>query len=409
MKKALSFAVALGLVAGLASVASAADMLTIHGDARWRGVYKNNAPMMYGADFRVADDTQNNTVQEMDQRYRVNADLQINDDVKINGRVALADQIFGNDQAMNYYVDRANMTIKTLGGSWTLGRQDASWGNKFLAYGLSVDRVKATYKAGDLTYGGYLQKNKEGADISAENGDGDNDTWGAFLVGKAGDASWGLLLNYVKDDTNATKASGKDTGYLVDPFVTAKVGPATVMAELVYKGGDLLKNSEDKAIWGGFVAGAMDMAPVSVKGLIAYYKNNEGTGVGGSGRDCDNDFAPSLLIGTCNETAIIDFGGTTSTGDDSTYLVGAGVDFKASDKVTVGALVGYLMATDKGGYCTTAGCEEAASLVEVDLTASYELAQNATYNFGIAYGSPDKFSEKDDPIIVVGNRVDVKW
>ena len=41
MKKALSFAVALGLVAGMASSAMAAD-LVLSGDARLRGVYKQN-------------------------------------------------------------------------------------------------------------------------------------------------------------------------------------------------------------------------------------------------------------------------------------------------------------------------------------------------------------------------------
>ena len=71
---------------------------------------------------------------------------------------------------------------------------------------------------------------------------------------------------------------------------------------------------------------------VSAKGLVAYYDGNMGA-LGG--RDCDNDFAPSLLIGTCNETAIIDFGGTTGSTDDTTYLVGAGVDLKVNDKLTV--------------------------------------------------------------------------
>jgi hypothetical protein len=43
MKKALSFAVALGLAAGMASTAVASDILDIHGDARWRGVNQSNA------------------------------------------------------------------------------------------------------------------------------------------------------------------------------------------------------------------------------------------------------------------------------------------------------------------------------------------------------------------------------
>ncbi len=150
----------------------------------------------------------------MDQRYRLNADLKVNDDVKINTRIVVADQIFGNNggnditdnngatitDANTVYVDRANMSINTLGGNWTIGRQDASWGNKFLAYGASVDRIKATYKAAGLTVGGYLQKNVEGM---YANGDGDSDAWGAFLVGKAGETSYGLLLNYLTYDGNA--------------------------------------------------------------------------------------------------------------------------------------------------------------------------------------------------------------
>ncbi len=203
-----------------------------------------------------------------------------------------------------------------------------------------------------------------------------------------------------------------DTGYLADPFFVTKVGPATVLGELIYKGGDLVKHTNfDKSPFGGFVAAAMDLAPVTVKGLVAYYKDNNGLAVGGAGRDCDNDFAPSLLIGTCNETAIIDFGGTTNPqgtaahADDSTYLVGAGVDFKANDKLKLGALVGYLKASDYFG----ANGDETGSLVEVDLTADYELAQNATYSFGIAYGDVNKFSAKDDSVWVVGNRVEVTF
>lgn len=403
MKKALSFAVALGLVAGAASVASASE-LTINGDARWRGVYHTN--------YTDLTDAAQDKVQEMDQRYRFNADLKINDDVKINTRLVLADQIFGNNSntltgatgigqgANNFYVDRANMVIKTLGGTWTIGRQDASWGNKFLAWGVSTDRIKAAYKVGDMTLGGYLQHDAEGA---YNNGDGDRDTWALFGVGKAGDTSYGLLLNYRTSDTNSAKASGKDTGYLIDPYFTTKIGPATVLGEFVYTGGDLGKNAFDQAIYGGFVAAAVDMAPVTVKGLVAYYKNNDGAGVGGTGRDCDNDFAPSLLIGTCNETAMIDFGSTTNGEGDRTYLVGGGVGFKASDKISVGALVGYLGASKNG-----VGGDKMA-LTEVDLTAEYELAQNAKYKFGVAYGKPKNMSAADDNVWAIGNAVEVAW
>lgn len=417
MKKALSFAVALGLVAGVATVASAAELI-VNGDARLRGVYSQNTndidgptDHFTGAPGDTPAEQGQDTVQRMDQRYRLNVDVKINDDVKVNTRLVLSNNdAFGAaaDTALTHVVDRANMVIKSLGGTLTLGRQDASWGNKFMGWGASVDRIKYTTKVGDMTLGGYLQKNVEGNNAF---GDGDSDTWGALAIGKAGDTTWGVLLNYAKLDTNAAKLSGKDTGYLIDPFFTTKVGPASVMGELVYKGGDSMENQDGDPMYGGFVGASVDMAPVTFKGLMAYYKNNEGAAPGGASRDCDNDFAPTLLIGSCNETAIIDFGGTTNPSglkaeaDDSTYLIAAGVDFKANDKLTLGAGIAYLMASE---YYGNNGNED-GTLFEIDLTAKYALAKNASYRIGVAYGMVDGFSEKDDNIFVIGNAVEVTW
>jgi hypothetical protein len=393
MKKALSFAVALGLVAGLASVAMAEDMLSIKGDARWRGFYKTN--------HTDADDSTADKTQAMDQRYRLTADIKINDDVKVSTRIVLADNEFGSENGLNHYVDRAHMTINMLGGTYLIGRQDASWGNKFFGWGAQVDRLKGVYQSGDLTYGGYLQKTVEGDLVD---GDGDNDTYAAFLVGTAGDTKYGVLLNYLYNDTKtaSTPAGESADGQLVDLFFTTKVGPATVLGELLYSGGDAGDNPAGDDYYGGFVGGAVGMDALTVKGLVAYYDGNMGA-VGG-GRSCDNDFAPSLLIGTCNETAIVEFGGTTTSTNDSTYLVGAGVDFKINDKLTVGALIGYLMASEEMGNGTEDG-----TLIEYDLTAKYALAKNATYSFGVAMGDVDKFSAADDAILVVGNRIDVQW
>jgi opacity protein-like surface antigen len=404
MKKALSFAVALGLVAGLASAAMAEDMLSINGDARWRGVYKTN-------NFDVADSNADKT-QKMDQRYRLNADIKINDNVKVSTRIVLADNEFGNDNGLNHYVDRAHMTINMLGGTYLIGRQDSSWGNKFAAWADQVDRLKAVYKSGDLTYGGYLEKNFEGnlSDAAKDPGsttyvgeqdfgDGDFDTYAAFLIGTAGATKYGVLLNYLYDDTIAAS----EDGHSADLFFTTKAGPATILGEFVYSGGDAGDNPAGDDFFGGFVGGAVGMDALTVKGLVAYYDGN--MGATGGDRSCDNDFAPSLLIGTCNETAIVEFGGTTNSTNDSTYLVGAGVDFKVNDKLTVGALIGYLMASEEMGNGTEDG-----TLIEYDLTAQYALAQNATYSFGIALGDVDKFSvAADDAILVIGNRIDVKW
>ncbi|MFO7606715.1 MAG: hypothetical protein R6W72_10485, partial [Desulfurivibrionaceae bacterium] len=279
--------------------------------------------------------------------------------------------------------------------TYLIGRQDASWGNKFLGWGNQVDRIKAVYKSGDLTYGGYLQKSREGNDVW---GDGDNDTYAAFVIGQAGGTKWGVLANYIYNDPTSTDS---EDGYLIDPFFLTKVGAATIMGELVYIGGDAADNPAGDDYYGGFLGAAMGMDALTVKGLIAYYDGNMGaTG----GRDCDNDFAPTLLIGTCNETAIFDFGATTQSTDDSTYLLTAGADFRVNDKLTLGAMLGYLMATEEAGV----GNDD-ATMLEFDLTARYALAQNASYHIGLAYAQVDEFSTADDDMIVIGNRIDVNF
>jgi hypothetical protein len=396
MKKALGFAVALGLVAGMASSALAEDILSIGGDARWRGVYMNNTT--------DSDDATADKVQHMDQRYRLNADIKINDDVKVSTRIVLADNEFGNDNDLAHEIDRAHMTIDMFGGTYLIGRQDASWGNKFYSWGNQVDRLKAVYKSGDLTYGGYLQKTSEGDDAF---GDGDQDSYAAFIVGQAGSTKWGVLPTYLYNDTHVA-GGGSEDGYLIDAFFTTKAGAATIMGELLYKGGDAGDNPSGDDYYGGFVGGAMGMNALTVKGLVAYYDGNMGDT--GPARDCDNDFAPTLLIGTCQETAVYNFGETTGTTDDATYLVAAGADFQVNDKLTLGALLGYLMASEEGGLTN----DQDATLLEVDLTARYALAQNASYHIGVAYAQVDEVAglgdhTSDDDWIVIGNGIDVKW
>ena len=98
MKKALSFAVALGLVAGMAYTASAADNLSISGDARWRGQYKNNFDGM---------DANPDRTQKMDQRYRVVGKIKVNDDVDIETRLVLADDVWQQLEARSAGADVA--------------------------------------------------------------------------------------------------------------------------------------------------------------------------------------------------------------------------------------------------------------------------------------------------------------
>lgn len=396
MKKALSFAVALGLVAGAASVASAAELI-MTGDARMRGVYHNN--------YSDGDDNVADKDQHIDHRYRLKLDTKVNDNVTVQARVVLGDTDFAGDEATGFTADRYNMVIKTLGGTWTLGRQEASWGNAALPYtakDVTKDRIKGVYKVGDVTLGAYLQKDSEanvaGVPVStdAKMGDGDTDSWGALVIAKAGDANFGLLSWYTKVDTAAAKASGIKSGYVLDPFFNAKIGSTTLMGEARYEGGKLNKHM-DKAKIGGFLKAVVGMDPVTVVGLLAYSQNNS---------VATDKFAPSVLVGTTNSTGVFNFGQlqNTTVNNDRSYLVGGKVDFKASDKLSFGATVAYVGISKTQGVGGTK-----SSVTEYDVTMEYALAQNAKYKFGIGYGDPKNIYATNDNMLAIGNSVEVAW
>lgn len=402
MKKALSFAVALGLVAGAASVASAAELI-MTGDARVRGVYSTN--------YADCDDTVRDKDQSMDQRYRLKLQVKVNDDVSVHTRVVYGNQDFGyasapavTGAALGFMADRAYMEIKTLGGTWTLGRQEVAWANAalpFLGKDETADRIKGIYKAGNLTFGGFLQKNSEGLATAGatatdvNHGNGDSDNWGVVLISKAGDTTVGVLGVYNHNDTAAADAAKTDTGWYVDPYFSSKLGSVTLLGEGLYLSGDSMKRN-GKARYGGYVAAVADLAPITVTGLVAYTTNT---------LSANQRWAPSMLIGTTN-FAPINFGNTLSATNpkDRSYLVAGVVNFKASDKVTLGAALGYLGASK---YTGLNGGKR--NLTEVDVTAEFALAQNAKYKFGVGYGDVDKWTAADDAIWVVGNSVEVAW
>jgi hypothetical protein len=430
MKKALSFAVALGLVAGMASAAAASDLLDFHGEARIRAL---NGDITQKASTSADGKDMAQKARHYDHRYRFVMNAKAADNVTVQTRLTLMSQLFGNNIQANTWgtvmtnpaatsndvvLDRAKIVIEDmpiLGGQWSAGRMEASWGNKLMAWGANADRIKALYKVGGgNTLGGFIEK---GAEFDNASLDGDVDKYSLLYIGKAGDTKYGVIGVYADNDNHALNNGDGVQGEVLDAYFTTKAGPATILGEVFYRWDDMFKapGTNDGEDLGMFVGGAVGAGEgVTVKGLVAYVQDNQGNK--GGGADCDDDFAPSLMIGTCQQTAIIDFGTTTSAGattsDDSSYLVGAGVDVKVGDKTTVGALVGYLMASEYAGNGTEDG-----TLVEVDVTLQYAIAQNTTFAAGIGYGFTDKMysllgtaaADGDEDIYTMGWSVTTSW
>ncbi|MBU0673761.1 MAG: hypothetical protein KJ950_03860 [Proteobacteria bacterium] len=371
MKKALGFAVALGLVAGMASSAVASDILDFHGEARVRGLYSD------------VDGTASDAIRNYDQRYRFIINAKLADNVMVGSRITLLnDEFAGAMSTTNNNVDRAYIQLGILGGTWILGRQEVSWGNKLMSWGNTADRIKAVYDlGGGQKVGAFLQK-----DVESKNpgGDLDKDSYSAFYVGSAGDFKFGVIgVDIMNDSTPAD-----DDGIVIDAYVNGTAGGMMVAAEVNMKMGDAYGTDDDL---GFFAMAGMGLGDGMSVGAAAAYAAN--------GYKADDDFTPTLLFGKSQVTAISDFGDTQTTGDDTVMAVLGQLGIKLSDKMSAKVLGAYAILSDKAE----------TTLIEVDGSLEYALAQNTVYKFGVAIGMPDKYSADDEMLISAGHSVEVKW
>lgn len=382
MKKALSFAVALGLVAGMASSAVASDMLDFHGTSRLRAQRTD-----------ASQGAVNGKIQDYDMRTRFVMNAKVTDGVTVNTRATVMNATLGNGAAATgsaLVMDYAYIGVNDLlGGNYSFGRMPASW-TKFLTWGGHADRIKAMYKVGDGQLGVFIQKTSEQSQTDAK---GDADAYSVLYVGGAGDLKYKAIVVAAKNDL--TKMD--DTTF--DVNLTGKAGAISYEAELAYKTGDTTDAAFDGAQMGIMANGSMALSDtMTLVGVFAYADTNFAA---------DDDFNPSNLIGN-SVTAITTFGAhqaSTFTDSDSAYIVAAGVGMKldAASSVSFGA--GYYAATDKGGFVAGDG----VNIIEVDATYNRNLAKNTNFRVLAGYGMPDNMSAEDDAITSLGFELTTSW
>lgn len=384
MKKFAVLLLSTILVLGLASVVFAAHLepketesgMKLSGEAILRGVYQDNA-----TDFDADGD---DTHQVWDQRFRLMLDGLVSDAVQVNTRFTISlgqwngATTTGGNQITT---DWAYVTLN-IGPTIYYGRQPANWGNKFLVWGAIKDRFKVVQKSGDLSYGGFLQKDREN---DAGDAKGDKDSIAGFVTSKFGAANAGLLVVYTIDDAADTN------GATVDVHFDTPAGPAMVAGELAFKSGEVNQSSTEDAPMGLFVAASMPFDAVTASAAFAMAMNEY---------VADDDFQPTLLFGTGfnNPNSIANFGATQTVGDDSSYAIVLGADYKMSDMTTLGGKFAYAVASS----------EAESKLMEIDLYMKYALAKNTSFFAGLAYGIPTDMSAADDPVMTLAHMIQVK-
>lgn len=403
-------------VMGLAAYAAAE--VTISGDARVRGIYLNNAD---------ADDKAPDLERYYDQRVRLNIDGKNDDEAAVKVRITAGEGywdggsqtkggcVAGESAAGTALNHTDNCDSLATGGlkideddyayisvpfgdiKVDAGLQPADWGNKFMAWGKSQERIKVYTKINEMTVGAFTQKSDE-APAPTEDTAKDVDGYAAYVVAPMGDLKVGAIAIYAKDKP-------KDmTGTTIDAFLSGKTGEINLAGEIVYKTGDLNKTVDkdggENSPMGFFIHADMQMDALNVGGAVAMTKN---------GYVANKYFTPTAFFGTSQPTALADFGDFGPAEPDTTAIVVA-VSSKISDAMTAGAKVAYAQMKEYD-----MAMDDAPKITEIDATFTYAIGENTKYNLVAAYGMPKNFSTymtgttNDDPITAAMHEITVTF
>lgn len=406
MKKVLSTVAALGLVAGLASTASAVEF-KVSGSYVVDGIYLDS-----GANngFKLTETTteDNSSNSWFMHTFQINPTLKVNDKITMNTEIRLADNTVWGSQAKgdtvqnnsniggDVYVHRFAMDYASPIGKLRIGRAPAGpYGHDFLSSDIRQDRImwwptflpkpfSALFLYAKLTDNEY---NKEIP--TAE----DSDRYEARLYYKT-DAVDAAIRYYTH---NASSASGafEDEAQHINPYAIVKFDNYFGAFETQHKFGSQSATKD----YDGMAAmltlgGKFDALTVSGMYFYASGDNNAADndvenvlGSGGTG----TAFSP-LYILTGQTAGLLnnDFWikqDSTSNGSYTAAMSAAGVqaylisaDYAVSDRLTLHGAVGYAKADEKP---TTTLDDEYGW--EYNLGAAYKLLDNLTYEAHFGY------------------------
>ncbi len=360
MKKVICAVAAFGMVAGVATVASAEVELS--GDARARMIYKDNMGETSHSYW--------------DSRVRVAIEGKTESGAYVNARVELFDRAWGTNLGdSNVATDYAYLGFKTNGFDVSAGRQVVDETVWFLN-DERFDRFKLLYNTGDMTVGYTYDQLFEGFDTVGFEGD-DIVMHGLLYTQKIGESFTVLTRGlYVVNDT-AVDADG----FLGTVNLGMNFGANTITVEQSWKDGDVMGTPDDQ--FGGYAQWSAPFGSVTPTVTLGYTKD---------GFEASGDFS-YIMIGDGWATSAVE---KIGMGGD-TVFIGTTADMSLSEKLD---LQGNLVYLDRD---TVDGLDE--RLIELSGMVSYEVITGATLSFKA--GMLD-FDDADTAVSAV-TRIDVRF
>jgi hypothetical protein len=434
MKKLMTIGIAAAALFTLAGQAKATALET-SGEIRARAWYVDNYV------------TNGRSTEWFDQRLRLNLVWPVAEGVKVNVRADILEGFWGeNAESISTNVkqnpdgtfsvvtttsgtptkppiafDHVNMQFAWPGAplTFTVGRQDVSWGAGYFAKADNRDRFKVVAKfAPELSIGFMYDKSKEL--FSAEGSTANIDDARGFTLAAFGAASgwsYGALGAYVLDETTPAAGVGVIKRIYGSAYAMGKAGPVDLKVEATYVTGDNKltgKTKVDVSGLGAYVSAAMPAGPVTIALEGAYAGGDDPTTAeneGGFRADYQSPFWSIILYNNLDYPGYL--GSATGNAVTSDYSRDFSVTNAVAGKAsfTFVPVKGFTLILS-GLYATaledvkigTTTYKKDGLGTEFDLVAVYNITDNVYFLGGVGYlVAGDFFGNVDNPMGVMGS------
>ena len=427
MKKFWIVLLALGLVAGFAMSASAADV-KFSGSYYVYGMYVDNVQ------FRKDIDRTLSAQAFYQQRLRIQTQFKIAEGLSLVTRFDALEKAWGHFGATSWRNDagiarydvtnrlaattsdartqenieweQAYIDFTTKIGRFNIGYQNfVNWGTWFLDTPATRAGIKYFVPVGPVTIVAALEKT---ADQNVGNGimaAGDSNIYDLGAMFKFGAGEAGILYQYGDNNTNRRAAVGvsefSTKMHIINPYAKVKFGPVFVEAEGVYGFGKIRDqevpgvDSIDAEAMGLYLHAKADIGPAYVGGQFAYMRGDKKA----TADKQEGTFAAALYAGQTYDPCLILwnnalYGGQHRLGTpvgvffDNAYLYQLYAGFKPVKEADIMLSVSYALA-DRRVIPTSAtgtfGVTDRDIGWEIDLVAKYKIFDNLEYMIGGAY------------------------
>ncbi|MBU2536826.1 MAG: hypothetical protein KKH22_00185 [Proteobacteria bacterium] len=404
MKKVLSTVAALGLVAGLATTASAVEF-KMSGQYLVEGIYMNGGDGG-GVAVNETAGTDNTSDSWYQHTFVVRPTMKVNDKISMLGDIRLADNTIWGGQtggdveglspgSNDVYVHQLYMDYASEIGKIRIGRTSAGpYGTNFLNTDIRQNRImwwpSFMPKPWNLLF--FTAKLTENENVDGTTSATDSDRYEARLGYTTADHDFNVRYIFLNDNSGITERQ------VINPYAKMKFDNYFVNTELHYNFGDQTATVDYDSLAAMLeVGGKFDALTVS--GMYFYAEGDDNTAdsdnnqalfgtTKATGTGTGTEFEP-LYILTGRTTGLLNPDQNTANSNMATAGVHAfilGADYAVSNQLTLHAAVAYAQADEatQTGGANYAGRDDEYGW-EYNIGAAYKLLDNLTYEAHFGY------------------------